>query len=94
MKGSSGDIGSLSIVPITQIGDEVLQGGQVYDKSVGVMKAQYFKEPGDAAWDRPPDPFARRAFASPFGPLRAPCLGDRVRVEFAPLLGASGPTAP
>jgi hypothetical protein len=31
----------------------------------------------------------RRSFASPFGAPRAPRLGDRVSVEFAPLLGAS-----
>ena len=58
------------------------------------MEAQYFKQPGDVAWDRQRGPFARRAFASPFCPLRAPCLGDRIRVEFSPLLGASRATAP
>src|SRR5882672_1571869 len=43
---------------------------------------------------RRPGPIARRSFASPFGALRAPRLGDRVNVEFAPPLGASRTTAP
>jgi hypothetical protein len=76
------------------MGGDVVEAGEVKDKSVGMMKAQYFKESGDAVWDKPAGPFARRSFASPFGALRAPCLGDRDRVEFAPLLRANRPTAP
>jgi hypothetical protein len=59
---------------------------------VAVRKAQYFNEPGDAAWDRQAGP--RRCYASPVGALHAPSLGDRVRVEFTPLLHASGAMAP
>ena len=34
------------------MGTTSAETGEVLDKSVGAMKAQYFKEPGDAAWAR------------------------------------------
>jgi hypothetical protein len=45
------------------MGTTSAETGEVLDKSVGAMKAQYFKEPGDAAWDRQAGP--RRAFVPP-----------------------------
>src|SRR6266508_6318994 len=43
-----------------------------FDKSTGVMTAQYFKEPGDPTWEKDPDMQAYFAFMKKYAPNESP----------------------
>ncbi|MBL6615130.1 MAG: ABC transporter substrate-binding protein [Reyranella sp.] len=43
-----------------------------FDKATGVMTAQYFKEPGDPAWDKDPEMQGYFAFMKKFAPNESP----------------------
>jgi ABC-type branched-subunit amino acid transport system substrate-binding protein len=43
-----------------------------FDKATGVMTAQYFKEPGDPAWDKDPDIQNYFAFMKKYAPNESP----------------------